>query len=526
MRSPSNPNSTPVSGRRGIGGALREPLSLLVLLLVSLCAVTVLKPDGDCDVWARLAVGKWIVESGGVTLHDPFSYTPKKPEWIDHEWGTGVVYYGIASVAGQKGLLLLKALLLFGTLCFSYLRARLATGRAPSLIYHVFLAGALSFGFLATLRAQTFTFFLFSAWLYLLERARSGDWRGTWLIPVTGLVWANLHGGFLAGVGLIVLFAAGELLQRRSPLRFASLALVTGLTSLVNPYGLAYWSFLFEATSMDRATIVEWQPLDLAESGVLFLGFKLLLGLTLLALIVRAARRDLPDHATILLLVVTAILGLRVVKHATLFVIASAPFVWSWLSSQWEWVVRRAASRKPLGGLSPVLQGVYFAISRGALLFLTVGILVKVPMRVVLFDSFPVRAVDFIQQNQLQGNLLAPFNFSSYAIWRLYPRCKVAVDGRYETVYLDSTFQAVREFFAGAPGWSEFLDQLPHDIILSQRRNRFEANMAKRSDWAVAYEDARYRVYVRSAAQRDWPPLGVRAEEDPFSTADKPVFAQ
>jgi hypothetical protein len=102
----------------------------------------------------------------------------------------------------------------------------------------------------------------------------------------------------------------------------------------------------------------------------------------------------------------------------------------------------------------------------------------------------------------------------------------VAVDGRYETVYLDSTFQAVREFFNGGPGWSEFLDQLPHDIILSQRRNRFDSSMAKRSDWAVAYEDKRYRVYVRATAQRVWPPVTVLDEEDPFSTADKPRFAQ
>ncbi len=88
-----------------------------------------------------------------------------------------------------------------------------------------------------------------------------------------------------------------------------------------------------------------------------------------------------------------------------------------------------------------------------------------------------------------------PFNFGSYASWRLYPACRVAVDGRYETVYLDSTFRAV------------------------------DSNMAKRSDWSVAYEDARYRVYVRAAEQRDWPPLSAHGEEDPFSTADKPRFA-
>jgi hypothetical protein len=151
-------------------------------------------------------------------------------------------------------------------------------------------------------------------------------------------------------------------------------------------------------------------------------------------------------------------------------------------------------------------------------------VLATVRLRIVLFDSFPVRAVDFIAQNRLEGNLLAPFNFGAYAIWRLYPGCRVAMDSRYEAVYTEPTFRDVRGFFNAEPGWSEFLDRLPHDIVLGQRKKQFEANMAKRSDWAVAYEDERYRVYVRAGMQRAWPPLGPHAEEDPFATAGKQRF--
>jgi hypothetical protein len=384
------------------------------------------------------------------------------------------------------------------------------------------VVGALAFGFMASVRPQVFTFFLFSAWLYLLERARDGDWRLTWLIPLSGLVWPNLHGGFLAGLGVIVLFGVGELLQRRSPLRFALLAATTGLASLATPYGFTYWTYLVGAIRMDRATIREWQSWDLVGSELPLFGFRVLLVLTSIALCARAVRRQLPDPATVLVLVVTAALGIRVLKHVTLFVIASAPFVCVWTSGPSE---RMAA----LLGLDRrrmlrITAAAFAWLGRGLALGATVLVLATVPMRIVLFDAFPVRAVDFIAQNRLQGNLLVPFNFGGYALWRLYPACRVAMDSRYDAIYLEATFDEVRGFFGGERGWSEFLDRYPHDIILGPRRGRLEANLAGRSDWAVAYEDQRHRVYVRSALQRDWPPLAPVREEDPCSTAGKPRY--
>ena len=559
----------PASAARGEEAAgrteirLREGLSLLLLLLVCLCAVTLLKPDGDLDVWHRLALGKLIVESGEVPRLDPFAYTPTKPEWIDHEWGSALVFYEIATLAGQKGLLLLKAGLMFGTLCFMYLRARRALGRPPSLLFHLLLAGALAIGFMASVRPQAFTFVFFSLWLHLLERARDGDWRWSWLVPFSGLAWANLHGGFLAGFGLVVMFGAGELLgvraaraRRRSgeseervrmtrrddpsslrtmprrpasafflspSARFGLLALAVGLVSLVSPYGLATWANLFDATTTERATIREWQSWDFFGPQLHLLGFRVLFCLALIALCARFIEKRPPDWATVLVLAVTAVLGLRVLKHVPLFVIASGPFACAWRSSRWERIVAGfgPAARRRLRTIGTAQAW----LGRGLLLIASVFVLATVPMRVVLFDAFPVRAVDFIAQNRLQGNLLVPFNFGAYALWRLYPACRVSMDSRYEAVYQDSTFAEVRGFFGGEPGWSEFLDRFPHDIVLGPRKKQLEANMATRSDWVVAYEDERHRVWVRPAAQRQWPPLDSRGQEDPFSTAGKPRFA-
>jgi hypothetical protein len=518
---PEEPESTETAGTNPI----REPLAILILLLLSLCAVNLLKPDGDPDVWARLAVGKLIVESGAVPDRDPFSYTETRPRWIDHEWGAGVIFYGVASVGGQVGLLLLKAFLLFGTVLFMYLRSRRATGRPPSLLFHVFLLAALLFGFLASIRAQAFTFFFVSVWLYLLDRARHDDWRFAWLIPLSAVFWANVHGGFLAGIGFIILYAAGEIKRPTVAARFAGIAGLAGLASLINPYGLTYWSYLFEATTMARRDIPEWRPLNFLGPEVLYLGFKILVVLSVIALIERISRRDLPDLSTLLVLVVTAVLGFRVVRHLTFFVIASAPFIWTWLSAMWSQRARPWLSERAGGAVAPLAEASYYGISRGLLLVFALLTLMSTPMRIVLAEFYPVRAVDFIEQNQLKGNLLVPFSFGSYAIWRLYPESRVSLDGRYETVYTNATYDAVRNFFAGGPGGSKFLKQYPHDVILSPRNPRLDKGMSAQTEWAVAYEDRRYRVYVRADRQQEWPALVPESRSDPFATSAKARYA-
>jgi hypothetical protein len=512
-----DPLATSPHATTGLRRLLGTPLDLCLLLLVALSAVTLLKPDGDVDLWHRLAMGKLIVESGEVPRQDVFAYTATRAEWIDHEWGAALVFYGLAALGGQRGLLVLKAVLLFGAVTFVYLRARRALGRAPSLAFHLLVVGSLVFGYLPTIRPQAFTFCFASLWLFLLERARGGDWRWAWLIPATNLIWPNLHGGFLAGLGFVGLYAGAELLQRRSPLRFGLLAAVAAAASLANPYGFGLWHELFEATTKDRATINEWQPPNLLGGGVFQLGFRVLLVLSVLGLVLGALRRRLPDLATLLVVVVTGALALRVTKHMSLFVIASAPFVCAWTTAEW----RRLADR--FRTVAPIERGAAW-LGRGLLSAATGYVLATIPLRIVLFDSFPARAVDFIAENGLKGNLLVPFSFGGYAMWRLYPDCRVSMDGRYDAAFLDQTYHEVRAFFRGEPGCAALLDRYPHDLILAPRGRRLEAELATRRDWAVAYEDRRHRVYVPASRQRAWPPLAPPNPADPCATAGKPRY--
>jgi hypothetical protein len=488
---------------------VRESLTVFLLLLVCLTMTLFVKPDADADIWARLAVGKLFFETGGICRQDVFAYTPTKPVWVDHEWGSSVVFYSVARAFGQPGLLLLKALLFFGTVLAIYLAIRQRTGRRASLFFHIFVAYAVFFyGFKVTLRCQAFTFFFFALWLYCLERMRAGHKTAWWVLPPTMILWANLHGGFLAGLGLVGLYAGGELLNRRPWKAYLPLGALCAAVTLANPYGLRYWSYMFQATTMPRALITEWQPVQLlGPLGFLF-GFKILFAVTGVLLVAHALSRTRPDWVDVLVIAVTGVLALRVIRHTPFFAIGCAPFVYVTLrraaqeaADKWGWA---AAAARAFRG--PQLRVLYQGGTRGLLLLACALVILSAPWRITMAPgSFPVAAIEFIRANGLRGNLLAPFNWGSYAIWALYPQCRVSVDGRYEEAYPESTFLEMVRVFDGEPGWEQTLAKYPHDLILVWRYSPLQARLRKRPDgWVPAYDDPVATVFVRAEARRAW----------------------
>jgi hypothetical protein len=88
------------------------------------------------------------------------------------------------------------------------------------------VAGAVLVGYMASAllfaaRPQMFSVLLFAIELYLLEVARTRPKVLLW-IPLLMLLWANLHGAFVVGLGLLAVevVAAAWCGDRRSATRF------------------------------------------------------------------------------------------------------------------------------------------------------------------------------------------------------------------------------------------------------------------------------------------------------------------
>ena len=187
------------------------PVSLLLLQIVA-------AQTADLDLWGRLSVGAVLFQAGHLPRIDDFSYTAAGAPWIDHEWLTGVVFYGLLLV-GEPALVLFKyaAALLALLLVFVLHGSVYRTSLVPAAWTLALLSPVLRLGFGTTVRAQVFSIALFVLFLLVLERVRlgrSGLRALLGLLPI-GAVWGNLHGGFVMGVLALGCYAAAEALGGR-----------------------------------------------------------------------------------------------------------------------------------------------------------------------------------------------------------------------------------------------------------------------------------------------------------------------
>ena len=92
---------------------------LIVLLgLFAFASILASHNITDGDLWGKLAIGAPVWEKGRLLRHDIFAFTPTLPEYIDHEWGAGFVFYGLLKIFGPPALMGLKIALALGALGF------------------------------------------------------------------------------------------------------------------------------------------------------------------------------------------------------------------------------------------------------------------------------------------------------------------------------------------------------------------------------------------------------------------------
>ena len=501
------------------------------LFLIGIFAViyfiTVKYNHADWDLWARLAVGSVFYHTGTVLKHDIFAYTPTKSLWVDHEWGSGVIFYYLSHYFGDAGLLGLKFALLLGIffLVFKTNEMRSNNSDPYRIGYYVLLIYAMILAFDGIIRSQSFTYFFFALWLYLLDKVRMGHNRLIWLFPATMIVWANLHGGFLAGLGIVIAYGAGEAINRRSFAKYFLIFGLSALSTLINPYGLSYWTFIANAVTMNRPYVTEWDPLNLFGPLTQLLPFKLWVTLTAFSLPYLFIKRLKEiNWSEIAILAITFYMSLKHRRHVIFFIIASASYLYFYLYPAFDWYTRNALG-KFYSFFSEKLCKVGRALRSsavyGVIFSLCFLALVLIPPKVKANDNlFPTRAVKFIQMNRISGNLLVLFNWGSYALWKLYPQCLVAVDGRYEEVYPAHVINDMVRFHYVGENWDGLLRNYHADIMLIPISYQdLYKKILTLNDWKQVYKDNVAAVFLpKEKANQRWvlPPKNFDATKEKF----------
>lgn len=493
--------------------AWNRTATALLVVVTGACVYAMRRADPD--LWGYLSYGRLFVQQGGPVEWDPFSYTCADCTWIHFEYLAQVSIWLAYWSAGPIGLILLKSVL-GGVAVFFVLRTLRTMEPRPLLWLPIYLLALGMVPRFFLFRPQLYTFAFFAFFVDTVLRRLAGRRVRLWLLVPATAIWANLHGGVLAGLGIIglaALLSAAQAVNRGAGIRGALvsgwdlwLALIGAFAaSFLNPLGWRLWKYLLTELSHDtnRRYIAEWMPLSFARdpwSAALTL---LLLTVFLVVGAVAWQRRCAP-------------LGVR----SWQWLAASAPLVLMtlqsgrhvpilaiWLSPVLVLLLGGACSAptERLQRLWAVVS-VVFAVPA----FLTLWLVVSAPAPNIgippgtLGRTSPFGAVEFLKSSGLTGRLCLPLWWGSYATWELDPRVKVSMDGRNVSLYPRAMVRANLEFYTRGDGAQDQLGLETADFLLMPSDAPALARVDHDSSWRRLFQDPDCVLFGR--AEVDFPP--------------------
>jgi len=481
-------------------------------VILDICVLTLVLSwtTADPDLWGHLRFGLDIIQTGTIIQIDPYSYVTTGVRWINHEW-LAEVLFALAWTAGRApGLILLKMIVEFLTfgLLYRHLRA-MQLRHIQATILLLLMGSLLAVVFSSNVRPQLFTFLCFTLILLIIRRAELGAYRRLWAAPLLLMVWTNLHGGFLAGLGLLCLWAPMYLVvNRRTWVHIIPPILVCIAAPFVNPYGIDLLTFLLRTATVPRPEITEWQPLLLISiPGLLYL-------LVLLVAVGGIIRSTQPRRPILLILFgVTALLPWIAVRHLSLFSIASLILTGEHVGSAWNRIWPYRHTDNPV---SPWLAGIPLVMAAALMILGSTRELHRIHMA---DEQQPIAAVALLKQSGVSGHLATHFNWGEYIIWHLGPHIKVSMDGRRETIYSTAIYQQYQDLYSGVKDWDALLRQYRTDLALVYKESAIYNLLTLTPDWMMLYEDSKSVLFVNRRSSLVAPLKQAVAEFTPPETA-------
>ncbi|MBL7224784.1 MAG: hypothetical protein ISS59_01505 [Desulfobacteraceae bacterium] len=483
--------------------ALEKTFNLLIRILVYSSAFYFFSfVTADTDLWGHIKFGKDMWDAMAFQRVDIYSYTAFGSEWINHEWLSELVMHFVYSVFGSPGLLIGKLLVGF---LIVHLLSKISFHRVcEPLVYgmlFVLSVFVMCPGFMIRPQILTFLFisyFLYSFYLYL-ERGKNLLWS----LPLIMIVWVNCHGGFLIGAGMFPVAVGCEYITCRMRnrdtghlRRMIFWLVLTEAAVFINPYGYHLLGFLYETLSIPRA-VTEWDTVTVFDLS--YLRFKLLALLFLSSFFIRNRERRYWEVGIIIIALIYAFMHQR---HTPVFAVVATPY----LTENISLMVQRVGLFDKIRSYSSyVLLNSFLLLLISYQITFTGYKYAKAGLNIIVDPTeYPVAAVHFIRENGIKGNILIPFVWGEYAIWKLYPDCKVSIDGRFRTVYSEEILKDHFEAAGDESRLKDLLEKYPADIILGRQNPMYQRLITTQERWIYVYSDPTSIVFVRDGgSQRD-----------------------
>lgn len=463
----------------------------------------------DPDIWWHLKTGEYIVDNWEVPDVDPFSYTTPRPLresqkiGLRAHWFGQVIFYLSYLMGGLLGVGIFRSLLIIlpMVLLYVWLTRRgvsvwsaLVVTSFPSLILVVQL-------FYAFERPQGISFSLSLLMIMLLEGLRgkltkmepaaglSGLWsnikalRFYLLLPLLTLLWSNIHGGYIVGNVVVILYVFGEgvvwlfrLIRRRGDLwAFPTMAVFGAMSivaSFVNPNRTTLFKsymtglirmFIKDIThTVTGSTGAGWVENVVLEYKSLIYFYKFLFYDWLIFFWMFAAvlyllmfvKYWLRKHVDVTEIIIVSFFFFFANYYARglMFGLVLLPFYAgkSLLELNGHRRAFKVVFKTAVAVMLTIAIGFVTFTNKAASYALKPGL-----TKVWVTPWYPIHAVSFIKRNKIQGPMYNFYTWGGFLIWSMYPDYKVFIDGR---ALEDGVARTADAILKGYTGWSRNLD--------------------------------------------------------------------
>ena len=479
-------NAEPV---RPASSSLQPAVNLLLDVLLGAFVLNLaLQPLVEPDLGWHLRAGlDFIVHGWRLPDTDPYSHTMPDWHWVEHAWLTDVVLAFIYRALEPFGGLGLISFFGGVTALAWWIAAGLApvhrTCRLATLVASLWVA----LPFLGA-RTQLISLLGVAVVLTIWNRMQRGQRQWVWALPPLFLFWANLHGGFTAGLFLLTVLLSLSFLMKvciewqlcQAPrdepvltwedLRHCTIAIVVSMAvTCVNPYGWHLYVEIYESLT-DRFmidTLREWQPVSFQGWAGRAYGLYLL---GLIGLIAGWYRRVEPVRWVLLVLM----LGLSLLhwRNVALFLIVSLPLAAELCALAGEFFLRRVPVLKAhaAGGVLVLAMMAATALyALGAEHLEHVWRSGRTPDVYFERTEYPIEAVRWIRthRDEIGTRLYNDYAYGGFLLWQL-PGERIFIDGR-------------------MPAWRIKDRWIFHDYVALNREDSPQLGLLDRYgvDWAV-----------------------------------------
>lgn len=370
-----------------------------------------------------------------------YSYTYSEYPFLNHHWGSGVIFYLINKVFGFAGVSLFFTIISLLTFLLFFLVAWKQSMFGTTAIVSLFVIPVIVSR--VEIRPEAFSYFFSGVFLFFLRKSgelRDGKKKRKWLwfLPVLEILWVNLHiyfflGPFLIGIffleELFLLFKRGRFLNNLSHLSYlGGILCLSTFASLINPAGLRGVLYPLQIFKGYGYRLLENQSVWFLDKIVKYppnIYFKISFGVLVFSWILVLVKKKRVVFSNLIFSVFFSYLSWTAVRNFSLFGLFVIPTV--------------ASNLQEIFGKKTSGESFEFFLvpSLGSLLIL--GLFLIYPeywVQRINFGLGPERGVEkaalFFNKENLEGPVFNNYDIGGYLIYYLYPKEKVFVDNRPE----------------------------------------------------------------------------------------------